>query len=241
MIRVIMQTLHMLGVIEHGGYDDDGVGAATAPPVIVPAWMSAAIPDAPEWVRDVGWGGQWAWERWCRVLLWMADGDVRKRWKGGAWKAVEWGAVIGVVFFCLLLIKIILGKKLLQMSRARVTQLHREHALLHPHHTHSQQSHQPSSSSTYDNSNMRTRPSMEWASEAELERKWGKSSGGNTGSGIGRVERVVPQPGVIYWDQEKSEKRRENKDKDEGVEDEGKSAAKLDSIDRFQMVRSRIV
>ena len=72
---------------------------------------------------------------------------------------------------------------------------------------------------------MKTRPSTEWASEAELERKW-------KAGGIGRIER----PPVIYWDQEKKEKR-VDKRKDE-VEDEGK---KLDSIDRFQMVRSRIV
>ena len=108
MIRVFMQTLHMLGVIEQGGYD--GYVESSAPPGVVPAWATAAIPEPPKWVDEArAWGGRWLWEKWCRVLLWMADGNVREWWKGWMWSVAGWGAVVGVVFLWYLFFVLVPG------------------------------------------------------------------------------------------------------------------------------------
>ncbi|KAJ3038433.1 hypothetical protein HDV00_000621 [Rhizophlyctis rosea] len=239
------ETLHMLGIVGRGGYDDEGPAAAAAGAASADAaWRRVPIPEPPMWVVETPWaGGRWVWEWLWRGMSWMQDADVRGRWSERGGVVASWVGVVAAVFSCLLLIKLILGRSLLQMSRTRVHQLHIEQLLY-------QQQHQPSSHPqpapppprppegfatpprrmSHSQHNplifMKRGPSQEWASDMELSKfrppvggvngglgPFFEKEGGGGGKGAGRGD----------------------------VEEDRKSAMKLDSIDRFQMVRSRIV
>lgn len=90
-IRVAMQTLHMLGYVGRDVYEDE-VGGTMNTHVDVPV----IIPSPPEWVRE--FGIDWVWGTGWAVIAWVSDTGVQNRWMENLRSVAGWVVVLGCVF-----------------------------------------------------------------------------------------------------------------------------------------------